>query len=81
MRRRIIVAAALLSAAALAAGRLARRPRAWVGLHLEDGMLLVLGPDEPEVPGLRADAGEVVRALQPGMHYGRSSMTSHTDRS
>ncbi|MBM3146420.1 MAG: hypothetical protein FJ000_00830 [Actinobacteria bacterium] len=81
MRRRIIVAGALLGAAALVAGRLARRPPAWVGLHLADGMLLALGPDEPEVPGLRADAGEVIRALQPGMHHGRSSMTSHTDRS
>jgi hypothetical protein len=81
MRRRIIVGGALLAAAALAGGRLARRPRAWVGLHLDDGMLLALGPDEPEVPGLRADAGEVIRALQPGKHYGRSSMTSHRDRS
>jgi len=79
--RRTILTGALLGAAALIAGRLARRPPAWIGLHLDDGMLLALGPDEPEVPVLRADAGEVIRALQPGTHYGRSPMTSQSDRS
>ena len=66
MRRRAAVTAFLAGIlAVLVVFHRRRRPRVWIGLHLEDGMLLTLGPDEPEAPALRASAGELIRELRP----------------
>lgn len=65
MNRPAVMTGAIVGAIGiLAAARLLRRPQAWAGLHLEDGMLVALGPDEPQVPALRAGAGDVIRALR-----------------
>lgn len=65
MTRATVVTATMLAAAGIvAAVRLTQRPRAWAGLHLADGMLIVLGPDEAPMPALREHAGNVIRALR-----------------
>lgn len=65
VNRPAMVAAALVAAVGvLAAARLLRRPEAWAGLHLDDGMLVILEPDDPQMPALRAGAGDVIRALR-----------------
>lgn len=56
---------AAVMAGVLALRRKLRGPRVWIGLHLEDGMLIPLGPEAPEAPELRALAGDVIRALRP----------------
>jgi|GEM_PF-2925657 len=66
MSKRSVVTAVLAGALAVAVMlHQRRRPRVWIGLHLADGMLITLGPDEPEAPALRSSAGELIRELRP----------------
>jgi hypothetical protein len=58
---------AAAGAAVAAAVNRRRLPRVWIGLYLEDGMFIPLGKGEPEVPELRARAGDVIRALTPAV--------------
>jgi hypothetical protein len=65
MRRVVLTGMVVVAGVgALALRRRVAGPRVWIGLHLEDGMLMPLRPDEPEVPELRALAGDMIRALR-----------------
>jgi len=60
-----VAATAAATVVAVVVRRRLRLPSVWIGLHLEDGMLIPLGAGEPEAPELRALAGDVIRALRP----------------